>query len=368
MKKRLILIVVAFLILISGCSRSEPKEPLSKQDGRASAEAGQIFQGLELPSHVKSVLSGTIMWPLIAQTYETSWNLKGTEDDIRALMKTDESALTPILMIMSDGIKLTSDDLYVRALTSAFPFRPSLRESVGVQMSGVSKADYPSGNLSFMTQEDACRQVLKTLSELGIENVELEQACALKGETLEEDMQKYASKLRARGYSELEDELQEKLAVSFGEDRECYFFSFYMSIGEEQVFTAPATDQELAISGAMIYCLYGPSAGTDKDPGFIAAEIRCVPTELIGQEEHPVISPDKAAEAVLPAFNDFSAQLRIEELYFCYCYYNRDRVLHPTWVFILTTNSEWPEGEEYTATHYVAVDAITGEIVKHVGR
>lgn len=360
--KKVILVVAVFLLVISGCSRSEPREVLSNQDGRASAEAGHIFQGLELPPHVENVLSGTIAWPLTAQPYETSWTLKGSEEEIRSLMRIDESDLTPILVIASSGLKLTSYDLYVRALTSAFPFRPPIRESPGVQMSGVSKADYPPGNLSFMTQEDACRQVLKTLSELGIENVELEQACALKGETLEEDMQKYASKLRARGYSELEDELQERLDVSFGEDRECYYFSFCMKIGEDRVFTAPATDQEVEISGAMTYCLYGPSGGTVKEPGFIEAEIRYVPTELNGQGEQPVIGPDAAAAAVLPELNNLPAEVKIEEVDFCYCYYNRDRVLHPTWVFVLTSISEVEE-EKYIITHYLAVDAITGEMI-----
>ena len=340
----------------------------SEQGDRGVMAASQIFR--ELPSNVENAVTGTVTWPLSAQTYRAGYDLKLSEDEIRALLNIDESSPERVLNVSDRYLRFYLDNVYYDALTSAFPYSPFVLDSPGEQRSGHSKADYPPRDLAFMPISEAAAQVYSTLAEMGITGLELEQACALDAETLTRDLKVYADQAVEYGnYNSVNDDgLKQLLDVSFDEGNECYFFSFRLRIGEDAVLTAPASDQELDFSGAMAYCLYGPAGGTAEQPGLIGLIIRNMPTGLSEQGEQPVIYPDKAADAVVPLLNEGLRDARFVAAEFRYCYHKRDgrpvSVLRPTWVFTLTYPVDYPSAEsQITMIRYYAVDAVTGEVL-----
>jgi beta-lactamase regulating signal transducer with metallopeptidase domain len=340
----------------------------SEQNDRASMDASQIFRGL--PSNVENAVTGTVTWPRNAQTYGTSYDLKLSENEIRTLLNIGDSSPERVLNVSDRYLRFYLDNVYYDALTSAFPYSPFVLDSPGEQRSGHSKADYPPRDLAFMPISEAVAQVYSTLADMGITGLELEQACALDAETLTRDLKVYADQAVAYGnYNSVNDDgLKQLLDVSFGEDNECYFFSFRLRIGGDAVLTAPASDQELDFSGAMAYCLYGPAGGTAEQPGLVGLIIRNMPTGVSERGEQPVISPDKAAEAVVPLLNEGLKDARFVAAEFRYCYLKRDgrpvSVLRPTWVFTLAYPVDYPfAGSQITTIRYYAVDAITGEVL-----
>ena len=360
---------VFILILLTGCGQPKQMDTVPTSNDRGAMEAGQVFQGLELPSSYENGLSGILAWPLQAQTYETGFALGMSEEELTQLLIPEESPLEPFLGRGRSSLSLSlfSMDPYVQALTSAFPYSSSLPDRPSEQLKGIGKAAYPPRDLNFMPLEEAQRQVLETLESMGIRGAEPAQTCALDGETLAKELQIYAAKYRnGRELSaEAEEILEKMLAVSFGEDRECYFFSFRLRIGEDPVLISTATDAEKEIKGAELYCLFGPAGGVAGEPRFITLDIHSFPTELDGGGEQPVISPETAAEAVLPQLKESPMPIRIESLEFCYCYYNNNKAfLHPTWVFTLSRTRE-KRGETWTEYIYYAVDAITGDPIQY---
>ena len=339
-KNTLFIIPIAFfLLLLGGCKGTEP--PISSAaPGPNRISASELFGDLPADSLLTVSLDGEILWPETAAVYTAAGSSADLTERLRSLLPERTEKLT--------------------ALTEAFPCNAMPYETVEWQLAGISRADYGTGDLSFLPMEDAAKAMEATLTELGLSGFRRVKAYALDAETITANLEK---SLRP----ELEDpdlpeearaQLNEMLALEYGPEDECYFFVWQLTRDELPLLTATATQTQREVSGAEIYGLYGPD-------GIIYLHLTRVPTSLVPQgAAQQVSSPKQAAETALPRILALEKPQQLLSAELCYAYYNTDtNTLTPTWVFVTSSEKQDYSGETVTVYNYFAVNALTGEAV-----
>jgi len=115
------------------------------------------------------------------------------------------------------------------------------------------------------------------------------------------------------------------------------------------------------ISGAEIYAV---CAGGE----LLALEYRNAPSALTANDDSAeVVSPYKAAKAVLPKLFDIDEDISLVSAEFAYSYRDGDTdTLYPTWIFTVADERPSTFKEKITVENYThfAVDAHSGKLVK----
>ena len=366
--------VVLIVTTFAACRNNIPAVSAMPTDKENSIAASRVFDGLMLEDNCKLSLDGTVAWPNGAFAYEVQDEMMMSADDIAAVLlggkyesKSDGNFENDdfTLSISGSSIRLTGKGEKVRGIVEhAVPYDSAEYDSPGYQRRGISKADYGTENLPFMSMENAAVEVKTVLNQVGLKNLELHHGFALDKETIMKNIKKsveYALDDFGDSAAEVDTARLQSLAeLEYDDEDECYFFIFEMRLDDIPVLTGTSTQTQREISGAEICCLYS------KD-GLVDITAKHVPYSVTATGERQlVIAPGEAAKALLAQFNATEEKLNIGSVRLCYAYYNKEYSrLTPTWVFIASCerNPSTIENKTYTYYLYYAVNALTGEMV-----
>ncbi len=378
MKKRIIsaCLIITLLLGLGACSR----EPVNRDHENTpvnTVDTATLFDGIALENGCVSELYGEISWPQSAKTYKRSGDFVENADEIAALMLGEgftKKEAGVHLLYESDDFDLRINGTTARlwrksdkteAIVYAVPYTSNDFPTQDHQRAGISKDDYGTEDLSFMTMAEAIVEVNAKLRAFGIGTITVAQGYSLDHETLMNNKNKYITYLREYGIDTEESRARYQAleAVEFGPEDEYYFFVCKLTIDDIDVLHTLNVQTEQDIFVPEIYCIYG------KD-GFLRLDLRNVPCSLesAGEEAAP-ISAQEAAQIIAPVIPERFPDQHLFQIKFCYTYYNDKRTvnrpLHPIWLFV--TRRDKPDvlkdGSTVREYFYYAVDAFTGRIV-----
>jgi hypothetical protein len=279
-----------------------------------------------------------------------------------------ENRRTATISIGSGGISYYTSyagHLDSSSLVEIIDYSSSIENSVDSQVSDILRSYYTSdGQLSDFPLEDAQEAVTAIFHSLGIQNAEIIRSYAMDADTMNSRLE--ADLTAARDIYDSQEDFENSygdlIDLSFTQADECYMFILELMPEDGDTLTGLSTTSMGTVEGIQLYCAYGRS-------GLIDLKCKYAPDIEAGSvlESGAVISPAEAAQIYVSDYAKFrELQVTLTDISFVYCVVRdleSDQLVSVTPVWLFKTNYEKTLG--YTATYYdyIAVNAITGELM-----